>query len=177
MSYRVRSLRLVGFRLFAATLVTGLVAVAVLPAQSADAGAGVVTTCSGSASTPGSLPYEVTNAISGETISFSVSCPPVSPIVLTSTIDINEKLTIDGSGPSTLAVSGGDSVEVFDVESGATADTISGVTIQDGSTESGGGGPGGGGIYNDGLLSVIDSTLSDNQAGGLLGGNGGGIEN
>jgi hypothetical protein len=177
MSYGVRSLRLVGLRLFAATLVTGLVAVVVLPAQAADAGTDVVNTCSGSASTPGSLPYEVMNAVSGDTITFSVSCPSTSPIVLAGTIDITEKLTIDGPGPSTLAVSGGGSVEVFDVESGATATTISGLTIEDGSTESGGAGPGGGGIYNDGVLSVIDSTLSDNQAGGLLGGNGGGIEN
>jgi hypothetical protein len=169
-------MRLVGLRLFAATLVTGLV-VAVLPAQVADAGTDVVTTCSGSASTPGSLPYEVMNAISGDTITFSVSCPPTSPIVLVGTVDVNEKLTIDGSGPSNIAVSGNGSVEVFDVESGATAATISGLTIEDGSTESGGGGPGGGGIYNDGALNVIDSTLSDNVAGGLLGGNGGGIEN
>src|SRR5580658_6228760 len=106
MSYGVRSLRLVGLWLFAAILVTGLVAVVVLPAQAADAGADVVNTCSGSASTPGSLPYEVMNAVSGDTIKFSVSCPPTSPIALAGTIDINENLTRDGSGPSTVAVSG-----------------------------------------------------------------------
>ena len=150
---------------------------AVLPARVAEAATDVVTTCSGSASTPGSLPYEVTNALSGDTIAFSVSCPTTSPIDLASTIDINENLTIGGPGPSTMVVSGGGSVEVFDVESGATAATISGLTIEDGSTESGGGGPGGGGIDNDGTLMLIDSTLSDNMAGGLLGGNGGGIEN
>jgi hypothetical protein len=158
----VRSMRLVRLRLFVAIAVTGAVAVAVFPAQVAEAGTDVVTTCSGSVSAPGSLPYEVTNATSGETIAFSVSCPPASPITLASTIDIDENLTIDGPGPGSMGVSGNGSVEVFDVESGATAVAISGLTIEDGSTESGGGGPGGGGIYNDGTLNVTDSALTDN---------------
>jgi hypothetical protein len=171
----VRSMRLVGLRLFAASLVTGAVAVAVLPAQVAEAGTDVVTTCSGSASTAGSLPYEVTNAISGDTITFSVSCPPASPITLASTIDLTENLTIDGPGPSAVAVTGGSGGGSdggsFDVESGVTAATISGLTVENGDAGTGGG------IYNDGILTVSDSTLSDNVAGGLEGQGGGGIYN
>ncbi len=64
----------------------------------ASAATDTVTTCSGDVTVPGSLPYEVANAAPGDTITFSVSCPPTSPIILSSTIDINTNLTIDGPG-------------------------------------------------------------------------------
>ena len=164
-------------RLLAARLVVGLAALSavVLPTEAASAATDTVTTCAGSG--PGSLAAIVGRAVGGDTIDFSVNCPSSSPIVLASTIDIDTNLTIDGPGPNNLAVSGGNAVEVFDVEASATAATISGLTIENGSTESSGGSPGGGGIDNHGVLNVVDSTLSGNVAGGLQGGNGGAIEN
>jgi hypothetical protein len=148
--------------------------VTLLPAPMAGAATDTVTTCAGSG--PGSLPAVVASAASGDTVSFSVTCSPGDPIVVADTIDINENLTINGPGPSTLAVSGNNAVEVFEISSAVTG-TISGITIEDGSTATGDGGPGGGGIDNDGTLTVTNSTVSGNAAGGLLGGNGGGIEN
>ncbi len=93
-------------RLSVVGLLVGLttVAVAVFPASVASAGTDTVTNCSGSPSTSGSLPYEVENAAAGDTIDFSVSCPPTSPII--ASIDITKNLTINGSGPGVDAVSG-----------------------------------------------------------------------
>jgi predicted outer membrane repeat protein len=174
-------IRPAGIRVAGATLVIGIAAfAAMLPSQVAQAAADTVTTCAGSG--PGSLPAAVKAASSGSTISFSVSCPPTSPITLAKTIDIKRNLFIDGPGSSSLAVSGNNSVEVFDIASGATV-SISGVTVQDGSATNGGGiyddgGPlsltnivvtgnsatsGGGGIAG-GPLTVVDSLLSDNSA-------------
>jgi predicted outer membrane repeat protein len=133
--------------------------VALIPAQIAGAATDTVTTCSGDATVPGSLPYEVANAASGDTITFSVSCPPSSPITLSSTVDIVTNLTIDGPGPSTLAVSGGGGVSVFAVNSGVTA-SISGLTIEHGSAQYDGGG-----INNSGTVIVTDNILSSNSAG------------
>ncbi len=147
-------------RLGAASLVVGLatVAVAVLPASVASAATDTVTNCNGSASTADSLPYWVANAPSGDTIDFSVSCPPTSPIVLTSTINITKNLTINGLGPSDTAVSGNNAVGAFSVGSGVTDAMISGLTIEDGNSKYGGG------IFNEGTLTVTDSTLSGNNA-------------
>jgi hypothetical protein len=196
-------------RLVIASLVMGLATMStvVLPAQDASAATDMVTTCSGDATVPGSLPYEVANAASGDTITFSVSCPPNSPIVLDSTIDITTNLTIAGPGASDMAVSGNNALEVLSVASGVTSTTISGLTIEDGNVESSGAGiqnngtltitdstisgnvseadedndPGfGGGIDNEGTLTVTDSTFSGNGAfGGYQGrfGSGGGIGN
>lgn len=182
-------------RMVAGGLVLGLASfsVAVLPAQVAGAATDTVTTCSGSAALPGSLPYEVQNAVSGDTVNFSVSCPPSSPIVLAGTIDIAVDLTIAGPGSTTLAVSGNKTVGVFAVPSGITA-TISGITVEDGLSDGGSGidnsgtlivsastlfnnnsSAGGGGVLNeDGTLNVTDSTLRDNSA---YHGGGGGIDN
>ena len=56
----------VAFVLVLATIFT-----VVLPTEVASAATDTVTTCSGDASTPGSLPYEVANATSGDTITFA----------------------------------------------------------------------------------------------------------
>jgi len=87
-----------------------------------------------------------------------VSCPPTSPIVLTSTINITKNLTINGLGPSDTAVSGNNAVGAFSVGSGVTDAMISGLTIEDGNSKYGGG------IFNEGTLTVTDSTLSGNNA-------------
>lgn len=150
-------------RLAAASLVVGFATVAVAPV--AGAATDTVSTCSGSGA--GSLPAAVAGASAGDTVTFSVSCPPGSPIVLSSTINIGVNLTIDGPGGSALAVSGNHSVGVFNVPSGVTA-IISGITIEDGNTASDGGG-----IDNAGAVIVTNSTVSANNAGVQ----GGGINN
>ncbi len=159
----------------------GMSAISNIPAGAATDG---VTNCSSSATSPGSLPYEIQNAAPGDTISFSVDCSFASPITLTSTIDINADLTIEGLGIENTVISGDNAVSVFDIASGVTA-TISGVTIADGqsTTTQGGGGVlnlgtltltadavtgnistvQGGGISNLGSLSITESTLSENS--------------
>jgi hypothetical protein len=120
----------------------------------------VVTNCNSSGS--GSLPAVVAAASSGDAITFSVTCPPSSPITLSSTINIDTNLTINGPGASELAVSGDNAVEVFDVPTSSVNATISGITIQDGNAAVK---PYvGGGIFNAGTLTVTDSVLSDNTA-------------
>ena len=158
---------LAGSLLFAAALAALLVG-GVLPASAASL---TVTDCSGSLSDTGSLPYAVANASSGDTIEFDagLSCPPTSPIPLTSTIAISQDLTITGPGASTIAVSGGGTVGVFKVDSGTV--TISGLTIENGA------GTYGGGIGNDtGTLYVTDDTITGNTTNGSPN-NGGGIDN
>lgn len=128
-----------------------------LTATPAAAATDTVTNCSGSSSDAGSLPYEVANAASGDTINFSVSCPASSPIVLSSTVDIATSMTIDGPGANVLAVSGDGNVGVFQVDSGVTA-TISGLTIEDGHTYIGGG------VDSSGTLTLTDCILLNNIA-------------
>jgi len=123
-----------------------------------------VTSCSGSPSTPGSLPYEVANASSGDMVNFSVSCPPNSPIMIASTINIDADLIIAGPGAGNVVVSGNFAVQVFNLASGVTG-LISGITIEDGNAINGEGG----GISNSGTLTVFDTAVSD-DAGSYIGG-------
>ena len=178
----------------ALTVVLGMAAsgLVLAPGPMAGAATDTVTTCSGSASTPGSLPFVVDNAGPGDVIDFSVSCPPASPIVLAGTLTIGVDLSVVGPGADTVAVSGNNSSAVLLVAAGVTA-SISGITIEDGLGRTGGGvdnagtltvtdstvadnssSDGGGGLWNGGTLTVTDSTVSGNstyRAGG------GGIEN
>ncbi len=147
----------------AVLLATG--AAVVLPPSVAQAATDVVTNCSGSASVPGSLPYEVANAGSGDTLTFALS-PPCTTITPASTIDIAKNLTIAGPGSHTVAVSGGGTREVFFISGGTV--TISGLAIENGNA----GSNNGGGIDNLATLTVADSTLSNDTATF-----GGGIEN
>jgi hypothetical protein len=166
-------------------LATG--AVVALPASVAEAASDVVTNCSGSSSDPGSLPYEVSNSGSGDTITFALA-PACSTIALASTIGISHDLTITGPGAAILAVSGGGSTQDFVVVGGTVS--LSGLTIENGNASDGGGIENfstltvsnstvsndtaglGGGIYNGGTLTVSDSTLSHDTASQ----SGGGIE-
>jgi hypothetical protein len=167
-----------------ATLASALVAlsVAVLPAQVAGAATLSVSNCNDSG--PGSLRAAVGSAAPGDTITFSVSCPPASPIILTSgPIDITTNLTISGLGPNEEAVSGDGNSQVFDVASSVTA-TISGLTIEDGSANAYCTyfcGSSGGGIENSGTLTVYDDVVTNNAANlgcdGDCDSDGGGIEN
>lgn len=171
----VRFSRLLGLGTLALTLATALAAfsVAVLPPPGAGAADDVVTNCNGSGA--GSLPVEVATAAPGDTITFSVTCPPASPIVLDGAVDVTTDLTIDAPGTAELALTGTVASPIFAVSAGVTA-TISGLTIEN---NNGSDPPDNienpGGIENKGTLTVSDSTLSDNTAG--YEGSGGAIEN
>ncbi len=170
-------------RLVVTTLATmlAIVSVAVLPAPVAGAATVTVSNCSNSGA--GSLPGAVSSAGAGDTITFSVSCPPSSPISLASPIVITKDVTIAGPGASQLAVTGNDLVQDFIVGVGVTA-MISGITIEHGAANAFCGGPcgaSGGGIENGGTLTVTDSTVTDSSANSGCNSNcgaaGGGIEN
>jgi len=182
-----RTVRQRAGRLIGACLILGLAtaSVSVASSQVAEAATDVVTNCSGSISTPGSLPYVVSTASSGDIITFALS-PACSTITLTSQLLITG-LTITGPAPGTLAVSGGGTTNVFAIGNEPTA--VSGLTIEDGyiNLVSGGGGAiqnygtltvsnctfvnntsvyYGGAIFNNNSLTVTDSTFSNNTAAG-----------
>ena len=124
-----------------------------------------VTTCSGSPSARGSLPFEVARARSGQKIHVATSCPASAPIELSAPLSIDTDLDISGPGAASLVLSGGNSSGVIDVGVSGTLE-LSGVTLEDGSAADGGA------IHNEGTLTVDDSTLSGNSAS-----SGGGIDN
>jgi hypothetical protein len=149
----------------------GLV-VALGVAQVAHAATLTVTNCSDTGvSGDGSLRGEVLAASNGDTITFALS-PSCSLITLASgEILIGKNLTITGPGASLLAVSGNHVSRVFEVSS-ATTVNLSGLTIENGSSTSGGG------IFNNGgTLTVTDSTLFGNSASVNGDTQGGGIYN
>lgn len=80
------------------SIVVGLFTVSVVAvrAQVASAATDIVTTCAGAG--PGSLPVVVASAGSGDIVTFDVSCPPSSPIVLATTIIFATNLTVEGPG-------------------------------------------------------------------------------
>jgi hypothetical protein len=141
-------------------IATGLAMLLVVTADPAPvSGAGTLTVTNCHDSGAGSLRADIASASAGDTVNFFVSCPATSPITLASTLDVNTNVNISGPGASRLVVSGNNAVEDFSVASGVTA-TISGITIEDGNAGSGSGG----GIYNQGTLTLTDSTLSSNRA-------------
>jgi parallel beta-helix repeat protein len=125
-----------------------------------------VTNCNNSGS--GSLRLAASAAVFGDSIDFALS-PSCSVITLTSTININSTIAIDGPGAELLSVNGNNAVEIFSVSSGESA-AINGLTVEDGKSV---GSNGGGGIVNLGTLAVSYSTFSDNSASAI----GGGISN
>ena len=177
-------------------IATGLAMFLVVTADPAPvSGAGTLTVTNCHDSGAGSLRAEMASATAGDTVNFFVNCPATSPITLASTLDINTSVNISGPGASRLVVSGNNAVQDFSVASGVTA-TISGITIENGSTSSLNDGQGagivssgtltlsnsdlvdndayiGGGIENSGALTVTNSTLSDNTGSYI----GGGIDN
>ncbi len=115
-------------------------------------------------------------------------------------LDITDSLTLTGPGAGSLTVSGNNAGRVFNVAAGTT-DAISGLTIANGRTQSAlesgagilnagtltlsscsirnnyligdpAGSSAGGGIANFATLTVVNSTLSGNSAGGNEGGGG-----
>jgi hypothetical protein len=119
----------------------------------------------------GTLRSVMTAAASGDTIVFSVT----GTITLTQGyLEISRNLTISGPGAANLAISGNNVSTVLYVDGGVTA-TVSGVTIENGSGNADANGDGGG-IFNNGTLTVNNSTISSNYVSGGSAG-GGGIAN
>ncbi|MEX2170269.1 MAG: right-handed parallel beta-helix repeat-containing protein [Pirellulales bacterium] len=129
-----------------------------------------------------------------DTITFDESLFASGPatITLTSKIDVNSNLTIEGPGADLLIISGGDATRVFEDFYNVFV-TLSGISVVDGfASDEGGPDSRGGGIYNGsghlvvegvefrgntattnggaiysvgGSLTVLNSTFHDNQAG------------
>lgn len=91
----------------------------------------------------------------GGTVTFECS----GTISLTSTIFITVDTTIDGTGQD-VAISGNNAVRMFRVISGDRL-ILNRLALVDGSSS---GYPGGGGVYNQGMLTISNSTFSGNLA-------------
>ncbi len=146
----------------------------------------------------GSLRAAITTANGSPTVATTINFSVSGTITLGSALPAiansspNGSLTIDGSGQA-ITVYGVSSYQIFSVNSGATL-SLRNLTINDGLATDGGGadnagiltvtnstfsnnstgGGEGGGIYSDTMLTVTNSTFSDNSA---TGGLGGGISN
>ena len=114
---------------------------------------------------PGSLRERIEATGIGDTIVFASSVTGM--ITLTNGDLILRRTTfIDGPGPNVLTISGFGSNGVFQIANFGDY-RISGLTVANGASWAGNGG----GIYNDGSLTVLNSTISSNQAtlgGGIL---------
>src|SRR5271156_3012236 len=116
----------------------------------------------------GSLREAITNAnTAGGTNNIQFNAGVTGTITLGSTLPAivsGETLTI--TGPTTspgIAISGGNAVQLMVVNAGATLN-LQFLTMEDGSATLGSTfGPAGGAIYNNGTLTVTNSTLSGNQ--------------
>jgi hypothetical protein len=141
---------------------------------------------------PGSLRQALADANDGDTIAFDSTLKGQTISLTSAELMIDKSVTITGPGPDVLAVSGSFSTfRVLHVMPGRTVN-IAGLTITLGFPQFGVGGGilndhatltvtncsvatnlayGGGGIYNDGrsgsaTLTIIDSTVTGNGAGG-----------
>jgi hypothetical protein len=149
---------------------------AVLATGTANAANQVVTSTADSGA--GSLRKAVTDALSGDTISFSAALSGQTCSLTGGQILLNKNLTIDASSLTAgFIVSGSNTSRVFQVPAGATV-SLKALTIRDGYA-SGTTYPGnsGGGIFNSGTVTLTECSLIANRA--VLGSDsgGGGIEN
>ncbi len=155
---RVSPSRVLGRAAIGLALLTGGLGALTVTATPAGAASLVVSNCHDSGA--GSLRQAVRDSSSGDSITIptGLGC---SGIGLTSgAIEISASVSIDDAGG--LAVSGDEASQVFVVESGSTA-TISGFTIENGSTAALKDGEGAG-IDNAGTLTLNNSTISNDTA-------------
>jgi CSLREA domain-containing protein len=114
-----------------------------------------------------SLREAIANAVSGNTIQFAPSLAGQT-IALTSQLDLQKDLVIDGSGLSPMVeISGNLTSGIFYIAFNNTV-TLQSLVLKDGRNSTGGGA-----IYNDGNLRVLNSTFSNNSTTG----SGGAIHN
>ena len=148
---------------------------------------------------PGSLRQLIADAQDGAVV--DLDCASAVTVTLTSDeLLINKNLTINGPGASLLTVQrsaaqGAAEFRIFEVAAGKTVN-LSGMTVSNGKTSTGGGGLfnnsgtvsvagvvisnnsaiQGGGVFSQGALTVTSSTFSGNSTFGI-GGTGGGLFN
>ena len=116
---------------------------------------------------PGSLRQAIAKSAPGDVINFALKLP--ATIVLTSTLVIDQDLTVLGPGPEKLTVlrskgTNTPSFRVFDIEAGEVV--LAGITIRNGSAFSGTNIHDnlGGGILNRGMLTVSNCVVAGNSA-------------
>src|SRR5438067_5928835 len=115
----------------------------------------------------GSLRAAIAAVHSGDTIVFAASLNGQTIALTSGELAIKKSLDIEGPGADKLAVSGTDTVRVFDIINQGLTVTIAGLTITHGRGGGGGAGSGGGGgaILNaSSTLYVVNDVLADNQA-------------
>jgi predicted outer membrane repeat protein len=113
---------------------------------------------------PGSLRDAVSNAASGDTITFNLTLP-ATIILTTGAIHVVSNITIAGPGADQLTISGNSSSAILQVDSFAQTCAISGLTFAHGST-----GFSGGAISNIvSAVSVSNCAFSNNSASNLGG--------
>src|SRR5438067_2215696 len=127
----------------------------------------IVTTTADNGS--GSLRDTLAAANHGDTVQFDPALTGQTIFLTSGELAIDKNLTIDGPGPSLLAVSGSTKSRIFHVMPGRTV-TIAGLTIRDGEGN-------GGDILNDhSSLTINNATIRDGNTGSVHGlGKGGGI--
>ncbi len=146
-----------------------------------------------SSSTSGTLRYAIAQANAGTCDTITITAAGTVTLMqgqLEISNTVPTGITIAGPGAANLAISGNNATRVFQIDSAVTA-SISGITIENGHSTSGGGifnhhgtltvtnstfsgnaASYGGGIYSDydGTLKVTNSTFSGNSASSLGGG-------
>jgi len=166
--------RLLGAALLAATLVAGMVGVSPAlasgerPSLSVPGLRALPSVAAGSCPSTESALQALING--GGTV--TLFCPTATTIPFTSTINIDDDVTLDASdSPGKITFDGGGSVQLFFV---AQANfTLKGLTLAHGHSDAGGA------INNDefGTVTISNSTLSGNSSSGNFAGDGGAIAN
>jgi hypothetical protein len=142
-----------------ATFLVGGALLFVTPVR-ADASTIAVTNCNDVG--PGSLRQAVSDAQSGDTITFasSTNCGPLTAIVLSrGPITISKTLTIQGPVFPTQTLNGNNASQALIVTAGADV-TIVNMTVENGHSGNGNGGA----IYNSGNLTLDSVTVNTSQA-------------
>ena len=118
-----------------------------------------LTVTSAADSGPGSLRETVAAAASGDTIAFGRALNGQTIALTSGEIPIGINLDIEGPGPQRLTISGSGSSRVFDVTNPSASVTIGGLSIVNGLATVGGG------ILDEGgSLTLVNDTLTDDQA-------------
>jgi predicted outer membrane repeat protein len=115
--------------------------------------------------TESALQTDITNAGAGGTVAFN--CSTATTISFGGTITIGNAVTLDGStSQGHVTLDGGGAQQLFVVNSGVTVGLTT-LTLSNGYAFADGGTPSencGGAIYNDGTVTVTNSTFSGNHA-------------